>query len=106
MLAGSYRLDMTLLAMNMSRYVNGVAKRHAEVSRALPGLQDALGTCGLTVLGRATAAQLAAVVRTAYDPAMRGDVSRLTAGTTLDLGRWLDWETCGPVMAEDEFEAA
>jgi starch phosphorylase len=38
MLGGSYRLDMTLLAMNMSRYVNGVAKRHAEVSRALyPG---------------------------------------------------------------------
>lgn len=38
MLAGSFQLDMTLLAMNMSRYVNGVAKRHAEVSRAMfPG---------------------------------------------------------------------
>ena len=74
----------------------------AEVSRSLPGLQDALGTCGLTVLGRATAAQLAAVVRTAYDPAMRGDVARLTG--SLDLGRWLDWETCGPVMAEERLD--
>ena len=38
MLGGSDRLDMTLLGINMSRYVNGVAKRHAEVSRGMfPG---------------------------------------------------------------------
>ena len=38
MLGGSDRLNMTHLAMNMSRYVNGVAKRHAEVSREMfPG---------------------------------------------------------------------
>ena len=29
------RLNMTLLALNLSRYVNGVAKRHAEVSRLM-----------------------------------------------------------------------
>ncbi|MFN0134464.1 MAG: alpha-glucan family phosphorylase [Phycisphaerales bacterium] len=29
------RLNMTLLALNLSRYVNGVAKRHGEVSRAM-----------------------------------------------------------------------
>ncbi|MDX1656493.1 MAG: alpha-glucan family phosphorylase [Candidatus Competibacteraceae bacterium] len=32
-LAGSERLNMTRLALNLSEYVNGVAKRHAEVSR-------------------------------------------------------------------------
>ncbi len=38
MLGGADRLDMTHLGMSMSRYVNGVAKRHAEVSRGMfPG---------------------------------------------------------------------
>lgn len=38
MLGGQERLNMTLLAMNLSRYVNGVAQRHEEVSRAMfPG---------------------------------------------------------------------
>jgi len=38
MLSGSNRLNMTLLGLNMSHYVNGVAKRHEEVSQAMfPG---------------------------------------------------------------------
>jgi len=37
-LAGEDNLNMTRLALNMSEYVNGVAKRHAEVSRKMfPG---------------------------------------------------------------------
>lgn len=37
-LGGAERLDMSRLAMNLSGYVNGVAKRHAETSRSLfPG---------------------------------------------------------------------
>jgi len=37
-LAGAERLNMTRLALNLSDYVNGVAKRHAEVSRSMfPG---------------------------------------------------------------------
>jgi len=37
-LAGQDRLNMTRLALNLSEYVNGVAKRHAEVSRSMfPG---------------------------------------------------------------------
>jgi starch phosphorylase len=37
-LAGEERLNMTRLALNLSEYVNGVARRHAEVSRRLfPG---------------------------------------------------------------------
>ncbi|MBI4754410.1 MAG: alpha-glucan family phosphorylase [Betaproteobacteria bacterium] len=38
LLAGEDRLNMTRLALNLSEYVNGVAKRHAEVSRRMfPG---------------------------------------------------------------------
>jgi starch phosphorylase len=38
MLGGQDRLNMTLLALNLSRYVNGVAQRHEEVSREMfPG---------------------------------------------------------------------
>lgn len=38
LLAGEDSLNMTRLALNLSEYVNGVAKRHAEVSRSMyPG---------------------------------------------------------------------
>ncbi|NOT55454.1 MAG: alpha-glucan family phosphorylase [Deltaproteobacteria bacterium] len=38
MLGGKARLNMTLLGLNLSQYVNGVAKRHKEVSQELfPG---------------------------------------------------------------------
>ncbi|WP_018076580.1 alpha-glucan family phosphorylase [Thiobacillus denitrificans] len=38
LLAGEEKLNMTRLALNLSEYVNGVAKRHAEVSRRIfPG---------------------------------------------------------------------
>jgi starch phosphorylase len=38
MLAGSDRLNMTHLALNLSKYVNGVAKKHGEVSQEMfPG---------------------------------------------------------------------
>lgn len=35
MLGGEERLNMTLLALNLSRYINGVAKRHGEISQAM-----------------------------------------------------------------------
>lgn len=40
LLAGADMLDMTRLALNLSEYVNGVARRHAETSRRMfPGYQ-------------------------------------------------------------------
>ena len=39
-LGGEYQLNMTLLALNLSKYINGVAKKHGEVSKALfPGYE-------------------------------------------------------------------
>ncbi|MCF6157373.1 MAG: alpha-glucan family phosphorylase [wastewater metagenome] len=38
MLAGEEKLNMTLLALNLSTYINGVAKRHGDVSKSMfPG---------------------------------------------------------------------
>ncbi len=39
-LAGKQELNMTLLALNLSRYINGVAKKHGEVSQSMfPGYE-------------------------------------------------------------------
>ncbi|MDA8078124.1 MAG: alpha-glucan family phosphorylase [Nitrospiraceae bacterium] len=39
-LAGNDLLNMTLLALNLSRYINGVAKKHGEVSKSMfPGYE-------------------------------------------------------------------
>lgn len=47
-LAGDERLDMTQLALNLSEQVNGVARRHAEVSRRMfPGYRVAAITNGV-----------------------------------------------------------
>lgn len=47
-LAGDSDLNMTRLALNLSDYVNGVAKRHAEVSRQMfPGYQVRSVTNGI-----------------------------------------------------------
>ncbi|NGM88072.1 alpha-glucan family phosphorylase [Parapusillimonas sp. SGNA-6] len=47
-LAGQEWLDMTQLALSLSEYVNGVARRHAEVSRRMfPGYQVSAVTNGV-----------------------------------------------------------
>ncbi|GGM88087.1 SCO6880 family protein [Dactylosporangium sucinum] len=73
----------------------------AEVGRALPGLQDGLVGCGLTVLGRASATELAGIVRGCFDPAARGDVTRLLAADPEAAAELLDWGSAGPVAAQE-----
>jgi hypothetical protein len=82
---------------------DGITAAAAEVGRALHGLESALATCGVTVLGRATSCEIAGVVRTAFDPASRGEVSRLLAHSRAGVpGRGLSWAEAGPVGAEEE----
>jgi hypothetical protein len=73
----------------------------AEVSRLLPALETSLTGCGVSVLGRATAAELAGIVRTAFDPAARGEVNRILSGPA--GGELLGWEEAGPVGAEERW---
>jgi hypothetical protein len=79
----------------------GVTAAAAEVGRLLHGLESALGTCGVTVLGRASPAEIAGVVRTAYDPAARGEVNRLLAQARTGHPA-ISWAEAGPVGAEEE----
>ena len=80
----------------------GVAGAAAEAGRMMHGLESALGTCGVTVLGRASAAEIAGIVRTAADPASRGEVNRLLARPgTGQPGTGLSWGEAGPVGAEE-----
>jgi hypothetical protein len=76
----------------------------AEVSRTLWGLESALGGCGVTVLGRASAAQIAGAVRVAFDPAARGQVARLLEGSARDRQDLLRWADAGPVAAAEEWD--
>ncbi|TDD84326.1 hypothetical protein E1298_20105 [Actinomadura rubrisoli] len=71
----------------------------AELGRTLDGLASRLGGCGVSVLGRATAAEIAGTVRTAFDPHVRGEVNRLLArpGSQEILG----WGDAGPVTATE-----
>nr|WP_232323951.1 SCO6880 family protein [Catenuloplanes japonicus] len=71
----------------------------ADADRLLSGLEDALGACGLTVLGRADAPRLATTVRAAYNPAVPLD--DILTDTEEDQN--LDWGTAGPVAAEEEY---
>lgn len=79
--------------------------RIGEVSRQLTGLESALATCGVSVLGRATPQELAGVVRVAYDPSSRGEVDRLLAAHPVEQGPLLRWTTSGPVAAEDGWDS-
>ena len=74
----------------------------AEAGRALIGLESALGSCGVAVLGRLRAADIAGVVRSAFDPAARGEILRITARARAgrDPGS-LEWAEAGPVGAEE-----
>jgi hypothetical protein len=72
----------------------------AEITRVLPGLAEQLTGCGLAVLGRATAAELAAVVRGAYDPAARGPAAQLAAAGSDPLG----WAQAGPTAAVETWD--
>ncbi|MCP2337921.1 SCO6880 family protein [Actinomadura rupiterrae] len=70
----------------------------AELGRLLDGLASRLGSCGVSVLGRATAAELAGTVRIAFDPQSRGEVNRLLTYGSPDV---LGWGDAGPLFARE-----
>ena len=74
----------------------------AEVGQALPGLESALASCGVTVLGRASAAELAGIVRAAADPASRGHVRRVLARSAAgEAGAEIGWADAAPAGAQE-----
>lgn len=75
----------------------------AEVTRQLAGLESALATCGVSVLGRVGAPRLAGAVRVAFDPASRGEVKRAMGGGD-GGGDLLGWSDAGPVAADEAWD--
>jgi hypothetical protein len=83
-----------------------LAEAVTETGQALLGLESALGSCGVRVLGRVRAADLAGMIRTAFDPAVRGEISRLLAtGISPTLEQHLDWSAAGPAGAEERWDS-
>jgi hypothetical protein len=79
-----------------------IATAVTEAGQALSGLESSLGTCGVTVLGRARAVDIAGMVRVAFDPEVRGQVGRLLAmGVSPALEDKLNWASAGPAGAEE-----
>jgi len=92
------RVSITFDPAAMTGRLPELHDRAAEVSRLLSGFESQLASCGVTVLGRAAATDLAAVTRTAYDPQARGDVERALRGR-----HEIDWQDAGPVAAREEW---
>jgi hypothetical protein len=76
----------------------------AAVGRLLVGLESALGSCGVTVLGRASADDVAAWVRIAFDPAARGEVQCWNDSAPAAGRERLPWAEAGPVAALEEWD--
>jgi hypothetical protein len=76
-----------------------------DIGQTLLGLESALGACGVSVLGRARAVDLAGIVRIAFDPAVRGEVTRLLAEPMSPaLAALLDWSAAVPAGAEERWD--
>jgi hypothetical protein len=87
-----------------------------EVTRWLPSLEAGLASCGVAVLGRATAGWLTGRLRMAYDPASRPDVARAVLTSRMDGGgigggridgevdELLIWSEAGPVRASESWD--
>jgi len=82
-----------------------IADAVTETGQSLSGLESALAACGVTILGRAKASDIAGMVRTAFDPAVRGEVNQLLAtGVSTVLEDQLNWSNAGPAGAEERWD--
>jgi hypothetical protein len=82
--------------------LKSIAEATAEIGRKLSGLEASLGGCGVAVLDRASAADLAGIVRIAFDPAARADVERVLASAP--TGTALTWEDAAPFATEEAWD--
>lgn len=75
-------------------------ERAAEVSRLLRGLESSLAGCGVAVKRRASASEIAGLVRVAHDPSARGPVTAALSNGQTGL---LEWADAGPIGAVEEW---
>lgn len=96
------RVDTTVsVTIDPSRAVahpSGLAGAAAEAGVLLADVENSLTGCGVTVLGRATASEIAARVRAAFDPAAASLLAEPDAPA-------LDWADTGPVAATESWDS-
>lgn len=83
--------------------VGGGLHHLPDLDRFVSGLESSLAGCGVTVLGRATSAELLAVVSDAYDPASRGRRAAVVPATRRAPSRPRTWADCAPVAVEESW---
>jgi hypothetical protein len=71
----------------------------AELSRRVPGIVDGLAAAGGGSVAMATAAELAATVRGAYDPAAHTDLAQADGAAVVE------WREAGPQAAHEQWGA-
>jgi len=98
----STRVSVTFDPARSPLRLHDVNAAAAEASRQLTGLESSLASCGVAVLRRASAADIAGTVRVAFDPAARGELDLARARQDLDTA--LSWAEAGPVGAEEGWD--
>ena len=94
------RVSITFDPSASPERLDDLADQAAEVSRLLTGMASALAECGVGNIVRAQDWELAGIVRTAFDPAARGEVQHLQATGGADL---LSWAGAGPTGHLEEW---
>lgn len=99
------RVSVTFDPLRSPANPRDLAEAITETGQTLSGLESSLAACGVTVLGRARSADIAGIVRTAFDPAVRGQISRLLASRIgRELEEQLNWASAGPAGAEETWD--
>ncbi|MYV64287.1 hypothetical protein GTW37_39430 [Streptomyces sp. SID4931] len=100
------RISITLDPAKSPERLDSFGEAVAEASRVVRGLQASLGGAGVSILGKASAARLAGIARTAFDPGARGEVLRALAvdhrtGTEHDPDALLAPGAYGPLSVRE-----
>ncbi|MUL42919.1 hypothetical protein FZ103_17380 [Streptomonospora sp. PA3] len=92
------RISITFDPRRFPTPPKGRLEAAAELNNLLNQIENGLGGCGVSVIGRARPEEIVATVRSAYDPAARGAVAQaLESGGAIATG---DWSEAGPIAAE------
>ncbi|GAA4941807.1 hypothetical protein GCM10023224_24980 [Streptomonospora halophila] len=92
------RISVTFDPRRFPTPPKGRLEAAAELNNLLNQIENGLGGCGVSVVGRARPEEIVAVVRSAYDPAARGAVAQLLeSGGAIETDNWSE---AGPIAAE------
>jgi hypothetical protein len=100
------RVTITFDPSMSSEPLATLPEQAAEVSRLLSGMESALRACGVGSVERVEDYELAGMIRTAFDPAARGDVQALVAAAaegSRGAAEALTWHEAGPTGHEEHW---